>query len=44
MSLVWLLVVALMIWAGVFAFTFLLDTRVKAMERRVEAVRQENRR
>ena len=45
MSLVWLLVVALIVWAGVFVFTLVLDGRVKAVERQVESLRhQENRR
>jgi CcmD family protein len=35
-----LLIVALLIWFGVFGFTFFVDRRVSALEKRVEDVQR----
>jgi hypothetical protein len=43
MTMVWMLVVALLVWAGVFGFVFALEARVKALEAKLVKVRQENR-
>lgn len=42
MSLVPLLVVALLVWAGLFAFLMLVERRVADVERRVERLGQES--
>jgi CcmD family protein len=39
-SLMPLLMVALLIWFGVFGFTFFVDRRVSALEKRVEDVQR----
>lgn len=36
-----LLIVALLVWFGVWGFTFMLDRKVSALERRLEDLRQE---
>lgn len=41
-SMVPLLLVALVVWAGVFAFIFAVDRKVAALERRLEERRKEN--
>lgn len=39
MTMLSMLIVALVVWAGVFGFTWLLDRKVAALEKRIEALR-----